>query len=206
MSKFRLFAVIPLLVLMIILAPTTAFVKASNEGSYVSGFWSGSNSGPQNNSTQNSYPTFDNNTCSLSNSSTLSNGIIMPAITNATSCQDGWYNGYKSWCNNHSLDCIQNVTSGQFPPMISLAKEQYNAGAKAANDSGTSMCPVGNNAVYCLGFDSNNGDYGNWDCSDSPLANITGNLIGCLQDIVTNNQISIVSRIMSIFLSNFVNR
>jgi hypothetical protein len=39
------------------------------------------------------------------------------------------------------------------------------------------MCPIGNNAVFCEGWDSNNGDYGNGDCADTPLANITGYLV-----------------------------
>ena len=89
--------------------------------------------------------------------------------------------------------------------MILQAKEQYNAGVKAANGSGNSMCPIGNNAVYCLGFDSNNDDYGYGDCSDSPSANITGNLMGCLQDIVTNNQIGGIGLPVLVGKWNFVN-
>jgi Tfp pilus assembly protein PilF len=196
-------------ILIIILAPTTVFVKAfaSNEGSYQMGFWSGSNSGPQNNSTLNQYPTFNNNTCSLVNSSTLNAAstlnVVLPAITNTTSCQDGWYNGFKVWCNNHSLDCVQNITSGMFPPMILQAKEQYDMGARIANGSGN-LCPIGKNAVFCQGWYSNNGDES--DCSDSPLANITGNLMGCFQDIATNNQIGGLGLPVLVGKWNFVNQ
>ena len=55
------------------------------------------------------------------------------------------------------------------PPMISQAREQYLAGAKAA--TGTSMCPIGNNAAFCAGGDSNNGvDYGYQDCGMSTIS------------------------------------
>jgi hypothetical protein len=73
--------------------------------------------------------------------------------------------------------------------MIVQAQEQYNAGAKAANGTGASMCPIGENAVFCAGWDSNNDDYGGQDCADTPLANITTSLIGCIFDTLTENQI-----------------
>ena len=44
--------------------------------------------------------------------------------------------------------------------------------------SGTSMCPIGYNAAFCAGWDSNNDDYGGQDCADQPLANISQGLIG----------------------------
>ena len=57
--------------------------------------------------------------------------------------------------------------------MILQAHEQYLAGAKAANDSGISMCPIDENAAFCRGFDNNNDDYGTGDCGDE-YANYTG--------------------------------
>ena len=72
-------------------------------------------------------------------------------MTNKTACEDGFYNGYKNWCVNHAVDCVENITIGDFPPMIVQAREQYLAGAKAANGSGTSMCPIGENAHSVMG-------------------------------------------------------
>jgi len=94
--------------------------------------------------------------------------MVMPAVTNKTACMDGYLIGYKNWCNNHSLDCVQNITSGL--PMILQTQEQYNAGANAANGSGVSMSPIGENAVFCQGWHSNNDDYSGQDCNDTPLA------------------------------------
>ena len=53
----------------------------------------------------------------------------------------GFFNGWKNWCINHAVDCVQNITIGDFPPMILQTHEQYLAGARAANASGNSMCP-----------------------------------------------------------------
>jgi Tfp pilus assembly protein PilF len=87
--------------------------------------------------------------------------------------------------------------------MILQAKEQYDMGAKSANESG-SLCPIGKNAIFCQGWYSNVGD--DSDCSDTPLANITGNLIGCFQDIATNNQIGGIRFPMLVGKWNFVNQ
>jgi lipoprotein NlpI len=178
-----------ILISILALIPTATFVKATNEGSYIYGKWQGSETGPQNNATLNEYPTFDNNTCGIHPSSTLTNGVVIPSVTNTTACEHGFFNGYKEWCTNHAVDCVQNITSGQFPEMIIQAKEQYNAGAKAANDSGNTMCPIGNNAAFCQGWDSQNDDYGGQDCADTPLANITTDLVGCIGDTIPASQI-----------------
>jgi hypothetical protein len=81
-----------LTVILVMMPLSTANVKATNEGSYQQGFWSGSQSGPQHNSTLNEYPSFDNNTCKIRPSFTLNSGVVVPVITNTTACQDGWYN------------------------------------------------------------------------------------------------------------------
>jgi hypothetical protein len=199
---------IPPILLVIVLAPLATFVKGTNEVSYLSGFWSGSGSGPQNNSTLNNYPIFDNNTCSITHSSTLqrqlTNGIVMPAITNTTSCLDGYFLGYKTWCIHHAIDCVENITMGVFPDMILKTHQEYLKGANAANDTGASMCPIGENAVFCSGWDSNNDDYGDQDCADTPLANITTSLMRCIGDTLTENQIGGLPALVGKW--NFVNQ
>jgi len=60
------------------------------------------------------------------------------------------------------------------------------------------MCPIGENADYCKGWDNNNGDYGNGDCGDE-YANYTGqitNLIGCPLHIMKPNQIGGLSALV----------
>lgn len=164
---------------------------ATNEGSYKYGYENGSLKSPQ------IAPGVNENTelgnlCAISPSSTLSNGIVMPAVTNTTACIDGFFNGWKNWCINHAFDCIQNFTIGDFPDMIVSAHEQYLAGAKAANDSGNSMCPIGQNAAFCRGWDNNNYDYGGQDCGDAYI-NYTGpfdNLIGCPLDWIDSHQMA----------------
>ena len=78
--------------------------------------------------------------------------------------------------------------------MLIQLREQYLAGAKAANGSGISMCPIGENAAFCTGWDSNNGpDYGYRDCSDAYI-NYTGpfssGLLGCPLDVLKPSQMA----------------
>lgn len=40
------------------------------------------------------------------------------------------------------------------------------------------MCPIGENTAFCRGWDNNNDDYGNQDCSDDYPANAP-DLVGC---------------------------
>jgi hypothetical protein len=180
MNKFTrvviIFAIILVLSPLALMLSSSTTPWATNEDSYRYGYWRGSLTGPQNGPGANWNPNteFDNGTCRPSPSFTLSNGIVMPAVTNTTACQNGWFSGYKDWCINHAVDCVQNITIGDFPPMILQAHEQLLAGAKAANGSGNSMCPIGSNQAFCTGWDSNNGvDYGNRDCGDN-YANYTG--------------------------------
>ena len=56
-----------------------------------------------------------------------------PTVTNTTACIDGFFNGWKNWCINHTVNCVKNFTLGGFPEMIITAHQQYLAGEKAAN-------------------------------------------------------------------------
>ena len=66
------------------------------------------------------------------------------------------------------------------------------------------MCPIGYNAAFCAGWDSNNDDYGGQDCADQPLANISQGLTGCPADIMTNNQIGGIPELVGKW--NFMNQ
>ena len=117
----------------------------------------------------------------------------MPAVTNTTACMNGFFDGYKNWCINHALNCIGNITMGDFPDMILKAHDEVLAGAKAANGSGASMCPIGNSGAFCNGWDSNNDDYGTGDCGDV-YQNYTGpfssGLLGCPLDVFKPSQMA----------------
>lgn len=172
---------LPPIILLTILAPSLA--KADNEGSYIVGFWTGSSTGPQiQPGGLNENPEFSNDTCKLSHSNILGDGSIEPAVTNKTACEDGFFSGYKNWCTHNAADCIDNITKGDYPPMILKVKQEYQRGYNLANGSVNSMCPiVGGNAVFCNGYNSNLGDYGSGDCGDDypGTGPFTNNLIGC---------------------------
>jgi hypothetical protein len=107
-------------------------IKATNEGSYEFGYQSGTWK-------DNSYPEFENGvTCGLVQSYKLSNGTVMPGVTNTTACTHGWYQGYKQWCLNHAVNCVQNIMMGDFPDMIVKAHQEYLRGYNTANGSGNS--------------------------------------------------------------------
>jgi hypothetical protein len=185
---------IPVLLMIISSTTTTATVWATNQSSFEYGYMNGSLKDPQIEAGSNFNPNSNefanlNNICLIHTASVLSDAAVMPAVTNTTACEDGFFAGYKDWCIHHAVDCVENMTIGDFPDMILKAHDQLLAGENAANGSGNSMCPIGNNAVFCNGWDSNNGDYGGQDCSDSPLANISYSLMGCAQDIMTVSQI-----------------
>jgi hypothetical protein len=182
--------IIPI-VLMLIISP--AKILATNESSWIYGYMNSSLRDPQIEPGSNFYAELSGgvmgDVCHIAPASILNTAAIMPAITNVTACKDGFFTGYKEWCTNHAVDCVGNITMGDFSDMILKAHDQLLAGENAANGSGNSMCPIGNNAVFCRGWDSNNGDYGCQDCSDSRLANITTDLVGCQADIMTAKQI-----------------
>lgn len=182
------------------LAPTLSIAYGTNEGSYQHGFWKGTLTGPQfgKDANWNPYSESDNNICVLGGSYMLEYpkevyGIVIPAVTNTTACQIGFFSGWKNWCSNHAVDCVQNITRGDFPPIILQLHEQYLRGYNAANGSGNSMCPIGNNAAFCQGWDENNGDYGESDCGDA-YVNYTGpfsnGLIGCPLDTLKASQMA----------------
>jgi hypothetical protein len=139
---------------MAIILPTTGIashVYGTNESSWQYGYMNGSLKDPQFAPGVNWNPELGN-TCHISAISwRLANGIVMPAVTNTTACEDGFFAGYKNWCINHAVDCVENITIGDFPDMILKAHQGYLRGYNAANGSGNSMCPIGENTAFCQG-------------------------------------------------------
>jgi Tfp pilus assembly protein PilF len=176
----------------LVLVPlTTTNVKASNEGSYRLGYMKAYLSlDPQNSPDANWYPELKNDTCSLSKSY-VSDNKIMPAVTNTTSCLDGFFQGWRDWCSSnakHAVGCIGNLTLGDFPDTLLRSHQQYIAGQKAANNIDSTICPVGENAAFCLGW-ANNNTFDDEGCADEPTSNITTGLVGCIGDTLTESQI-----------------
>ena len=64
--------------------------------------------------------------CSPSSATVLSNGAVMPAVTNSTACEDGKIVGYKD------VKCVGNMTIGDFPDMLVKAHEQILAGERGS--------------------------------------------------------------------------
>ncbi|MGC2575030.1 MAG: hypothetical protein WA364_26260 [Candidatus Nitrosopolaris sp.] len=120
MRHVNVYIHLSLLIAILAAAPTLAY--ATNEGSFISGFWSGSSTGPNNAPGQNANPSFDSNTCKLSSSDTsfTVKSEVIPAVTNTTACEDGWFTGYKNWCAKNSMDCVNNITQGIFPDFLVL--------------------------------------------------------------------------------------
>jgi hypothetical protein len=94
-------SLLPLLLVAMTITPTLAY--GTNESSYKFGYQRGSESGPifkngclNENTEMGTYCTMNN-----------ANGV-----TNTTACQDGFFNGWKNWCSNHAVDCVQNFTIG----------------------------------------------------------------------------------------------
>jgi tetratricopeptide (TPR) repeat protein len=170
---------------------STTYVKASNEGSYRLGYMKAYLAlDPQNSPDANWYPELKNDTCSLSKSY-VSDNKIMPAVTNTTSCLDGFFQGWRDWCSSnaiHAVGCIGNLTLGDFPDTLLRSHQQYIAGQKAANNIDSTICPVGENAAFCLGW-ANNNTFDDEGCADESTANITTGLVGCIGDTLTESQI-----------------
>jgi hypothetical protein len=187
----RLFAIIfPLLLIsMIILIPIT-HVDASNESSFQYGYMSGSLKSPQIDTNANYFPQLDNNTCGLSNSSVLSNGAIMPAVTNQTACQNGFFAGWKNWCLDHAVNCVRNITSGYLPDLLLKTHQQYQRGYTTSNGT-YNQCPIGENNAYCIGWYDNIGDRAG-ECGDNPNNGTfaSHDLLGCPLDVMTSNQMA----------------
>ena len=83
MTRLKQGATLMVIILVLSALPIFAPVWATNEGSYINGYWQGSLTGPQNGPGANWNPEFDNNTCGLAPSSTLDNpkGAVIPAVT-----------------------------------------------------------------------------------------------------------------------------
>lgn len=127
-----LFLAVPILLSMI--SPTV--VWATNQSSYEYGYMNGSLKDPQFEQPANWNPGDVGNTCHIAPASTLNDAAIMPAVTNTTACEDGFFAGYKDWCINHAVDCVENMTMGDFSDMMLKAHDQLLAGENAANGSG----------------------------------------------------------------------
>ena len=187
-KKYLCFVLIAILALMPL---SIASVKATNEGSYRLGYMKAYLTlDPQNSPGANWYPELKNDTCSLSKSY-ISDNKIMPAVTNTTSCLDGFFQGWRDWCSSnakHAVGCIGNLTLGDFPDTLLKAHQQYIAGQKAANNIDSTICPIGENAAFCLGW-ANNNIFDDEGCADEPTANITTGLVGCIGDTLTESQI-----------------
>src|SRR5215469_1451449 len=112
-----------------------ASVKATNESSYQYGYQQGSLKSSQIASGANLYPGHDTNTC-----------VLGGAVTNTTSCEDGFFVGYKDWCINHAVNCVGNMTLGYLSNVLIKkiweTHQEYQRGYNAA-DSAISMnvCP-----------------------------------------------------------------
>lgn len=168
-----------LVVVMLLLMPTISY--GTNESSYRVGYGEGSLKSSYITPGANWLPELDNS-CALGD-----------AVTNTTACQDGFFNGYKNWCIKNAVNCIGNIVMGDFPNMLVKTHQEYLRGYNTANGSGSMMCPIGENAIFCQGYNDNNDDYGDWDCSDiyrtysGPFSN---NLIGCPLDVIHANQMA----------------
>jgi hypothetical protein len=102
--------------LLLLLTPTLA--KTSNESSYQYGYMVGSSKSPNININTNEYPQLHDYTCELTNASVTGGGAILPAVTNITACQNGFFAGWKDLCINHAVNCIGNITSGYLPDLL----------------------------------------------------------------------------------------
>jgi hypothetical protein len=105
-------------------------INGTNEGSYLHGWWQGSLTGPRYDPGSNWYPNSENYTCALNGGQVLEyppkvNGVVDPAVTNTTACQDGFFNGWKYWCTNHAVNCVGNITSGYLPEMLVKTHQEY---------------------------------------------------------------------------------
>jgi hypothetical protein len=106
---------------------TSNLAFGSNESSYIVGYWAGSNNGQGN---SNSAP-YDPSKCKLHPSAFWAKNDVEPAVTNQTSCKDGWLDGWKSWC----------LKNGQ------EAYNWYQTGAHQA--TGKNDCPITSNGAFC---------------------------------------------------------
>lgn len=164
---------------------TSNLAFGTNESSYIVGYWAGSNTGPNNGQGNSNSAPYDPSKCKLHPSDTTfwPKNDVEPAVTNQTSCKDGWLDGWKSWCLKNGQDCAQNMTIGNFPPQILEAYKWYQTGANEA--TGKNDCPITSNGAFCAGWRSNNTSwYDTEGCSDSYPGSgpFSSNLVGCPLD------------------------
>ena len=166
-------------------------INGTNQGSYLQGYWEGSLTGPQYNPGSNWYS--DSGNCVINNGSVLQYppkvaGVVIPAVTNTTACQDGWANGWKFWCINHAVDCVGNITSGYFPDLLIKTHQEYQRGYIASNGS-YNLCPIGENNAFCTGWYNNIGERAG-ECGDNPNNGTfaSHSLLGCPLDTMTSDQ------------------
>jgi hypothetical protein len=177
-------------------------VNGTTQGSYLHGYWEGSMTGPRSDpklggSGSNWYPFNGLNNggqvCAVNGGQVLGyppeiNGVVDPAVTNTTACEDGWFNGYKSWCTNHAVDCVGNITSGYFPDLLIKTHQEYQRGYIASNGS-YNLCPIGENNAFCTGWYNNIGERAG-ECGDNPNNGTfaSHSLLGCPLDTMTSDQ------------------
>jgi hypothetical protein len=180
-----------LLILLLVITPTLIF--ATNESSYQAGFFSGSLESPDiDRNDANYFPQLDNSTCKLTNASVLWRGAILPAVTNQTACQNGFYDGWKTWCAHNAVNCVGNLTSGYLPDFLIKTHQEYQRGYAASNGS-YSLCPFNENNAFCTGWYDNMGDRASGECSSNPNPGgifESHDLLGCPLDTMTSNQMA----------------
>jgi hypothetical protein len=181
---------IPLfLVTLIVITP--AIAKATNESSYQYGYMNGSLKGPGVANTSSYLAEFNNNICRLSNSSVLYyTGAIIPAVTNTTACQNGFFAGWKDWCINHAVNCVGNLTLGYLPDLLIKTHQEYQKGYTISNGT-YNQCPIGENNAFCTGWYDNIGERAG-ECGSSPNNGTfaSHNLNGCPLDVMTSDQMA----------------
>jgi hypothetical protein len=169
----------------------TLIAKATNESSYQYGYMNGSLKGPGVANTSSYLAEFDNNICRLSNSSVLYyTGAIIPAVTNTTACQNGFFAGWKDWCINHAVNCVGNLTLGYLPDLLIKTHQEYLKGYTISNGT-YNQCPVGENNAFCTGWYDNIGERAG-ECGSSPNNGTfaSHNLNGCPLDATTSDQMA----------------
>lgn len=143
------------MILVLLLLITPAIAKATNESSYQYGYMNGSLKGPGVANTSSYLAEFNNNICRLSNSSVLYyTGAIIPAVTNTTACQNGFFAGWKDWCINHAVNCVGNLTLGYLPDLLIKTHQEYQKGYTISNGT-YNQCSIGENNAFCTGWYDN---------------------------------------------------
>jgi hypothetical protein len=83
--------------------------------------------------------------------------LVTGAAGSVGSVRDGWDDGYRQWCLKNAVDCVGNITSGSYPPVILKAHQEYLRGDDMANGTENPICPIGSDAAFCAGWSDGNG-------------------------------------------------